>query len=60
MKKIHSNTIRKHLEQKLELYSIEELIKECRKVLRDLMIYPAENKWQILYYKKMWNLLLEY
>ena len=48
------------LEQKLEIYSVDEIIKDCRNVIKELSIYPAENKWQINYYKKMWNLLLEY
>ena len=56
----HRNTIRKHLEQKLEVYSVEELQTECKKVLKDLKQYPQDNKWQIRYYNIFWELLSEY
>jgi hypothetical protein len=56
----HLKTIRQHLELKLEVYSIDELIVDCRRVLRDLKQYPSDNKWQIKYYEKFWLLLSEY
>jgi hypothetical protein len=56
----HRNTIRKHLEQKLEVYSVDELQKECKKVLRELKEFPQDNKWQIRYYTIFWELLSEY
>lgn len=57
---IHRKTVRKELEQKLEVYSVEELIHKTKKVLSDLRVYPIENKWQINYYTIFWKLLLEY
>ncbi len=57
---VHLKTIRQHLELKLEVYSIDELIVDCRRVLRDLKQYPSDNKWQIKYYEKFWLLLSEY
>jgi len=56
----HLKTIRQHLELKLKVYSIDELIVDCRRVLRDLKQYPSDNKWQIKYYEKFWILLSEY
>jgi hypothetical protein len=56
----HLKTIRQHLELKLKVYSIDELIVDCRRVLRDLKQYPSDNKWQIKYYEKFWLLLSEY
>jgi len=57
---VHLKTIRKELEHKLEVYSVDELIVDCRRVLQDLKQYPADNKWQIKYYEKFWILLSEY
>ena len=57
---IHLKTIRKELEAKLEVYSVDEIQKECKSVLNDLRKYPKENKWQIRYYEKIWLLLSEY
>ena len=57
---VHLKTIRQHLEMKLEVYSVDELIVECRIVLKDLKQYPIDNKWQIKYYEKFWKLLSEY
>jgi hypothetical protein len=57
---VHSSTIRKEIESKLEVYSINELLIECKKVLTDLRTYQKENKWQIKYYEKYWLLLSEY
>ena len=57
---IHLKTIRKELERKLEVYSVDELIVDCRRVLQDLKLYPTDNKWQIKYYEKFWILLSEY
>lgn len=58
--KIHKSTVRKDIENKLEIYSIDELIKECKKSIKELMKYENENKFQIKYYKLFWNLLVEY
>lgn len=58
--KVYKSTVRKHIEQKLEVYSIDELMKECRKILKELINYEHENKFQIKYYKLFWNLLIEY
>jgi hypothetical protein len=55
-----TRTVRKHLEQKLEIYSVDEMVTECRKVLKDLRKYPNDNKWQIRYYEILWKLLNEY
>ena len=57
---VHFKTIRKELEWQLEVYSADELIVDCRRVLKDLKQYPTDNKWQIKYYEKFWNLLIEY
>ena len=57
---VHLRTIRQHLELKLEVYSVDELIVSCREVLKVLRQYPTRNKWQIKYYEKFWNLLSEY
>jgi len=57
---VHLKTIRQHLEMKLEVYSVDELIVDCRRVLKDLRQYPTDNKWQIKYYEKFWKLLSEY
>lgn len=57
---VHVKTIRKELEAKLEAYSIEEIQKECKSVLKTLREFPKENKWQIRYYEKFWLLLSEY
>ena len=58
--KIHLSRVRQDLEFKLEVYSADELIVDCRRVLKDLKQYPTDNKWQIKYYEKFWNLLSEY
>lgn len=58
--KIHLSRVRQDLELKLEVYSADELIVDCRRVLKDLKQYPNDNKWQIKYYEKFWNLLSEY
>ena len=58
--KIHKSTVRKDIESKLEIYSIDELIKDCKKSIKELMKYENENKFQIKYYKLFWNLLVEY
>jgi len=55
-----TRTVRKHLEQKLEIYSVDEMVTECRKVLKDLRKYPNDNKCQIRYYEILWKLLNEY
>jgi hypothetical protein len=57
---VHLKTIRQHLELKLEVYSIDELIVDCRRLLKELREYPTDNKWQIKYYEKFWLLLSEY
>ena len=57
---VQTRTVRKHLEQKLEIYSVDEMITECRKVLKDLRTYPDDNKWQIRYCEIFWKLLSEY
>lgn len=57
---VQTRTVRKHLEQKLEIYSVDEMTTECRKVLKDLRTYPDDNKWQIRYYEIFWKLLNEY
>jgi hypothetical protein len=57
---IHIKTVRKEIEAKLEVYSIDELIIECKRVLKDLRQYPNDNKFQINYYTKFWSLLSEY
>ena len=57
---VHLRTIRQHLELKLEVYSVDELLVSCREVLKVLRQYPTSNKWQIKYYEKFWNLLSEY
>ena len=57
---VHLKTIRQHLEMKLEVYSVDELIVDCRRVLKELRQYPTDNKWQITYYEKFWKLLSEY
>ena len=57
---VHLKTIRLHLEMKLEVYSVDELIVDCRRVLKELRQYPTDNKWQITYYEKFWKLLSEY
>ena len=58
--KIHKSTVRKDIEGKLEIYSIYELIKDCKEALKELMKYEEENRFQIKYYKTFWNLLIEY
>lgn len=58
--KIHTKSLRKEIEAKLDVYTIQELITECRCVIVSLRDYPEDNKWQLSYYKKFWNLLLEY
>lgn len=57
---IHLKTVRKELELKLEVYSVDELIKECKYILKELRLYQEENEWQIKYYEKFWLLLSEY
>ena len=57
---IHTKTIKREIERKLEVYSVDELIFECKKVLQDLRQFETENKFQIAYYSKMWELLSEY
>ena len=58
--KIHLSRVRKELEYKLEVYSVDELIVDCRRVLKDLKQYPNDNKWEIKFYEKFWELLSEY
>ena len=58
--KIHKSTVRKDIENKLEIYSIDEVIDACRKVLKDLKKYGDEFEFQIKYYTMFWNLLIEY
>jgi hypothetical protein len=57
---IHLKTIRQHLELKLEVYSIDELIVDCRRVLQELREYPSHNSYQIKYYERFWLLLSKY
>jgi hypothetical protein len=57
---IHRGTIKKHLEEKLEVYSVEEIQIECKKILKELKEFPQDNKWQIKYYNIFWQLLSEY
>mgnify|MGYP003584257943 FL=1 len=49
--KIHKSTVRKDIENKLEIYSIDEIIVSCRQVLKELKKYGNESKFQIKYYK---------
>ena len=58
--KIHLSRVRQDLELKLEVYSADELIVDCRRVLTELRKYPTDNKWQINYYEKFWYLLSKY
>ena len=58
--KIHKSTVRKDIEHKLEIYSIDEIIVSCRQVLKELKKYGNENKYQLKYYKIFWQLLSEY
>jgi hypothetical protein len=53
-------TIRKELERKLEVYSVDELIVDCRRVLKELREYPSHNSYQIKYYERFWLLLSKY
>jgi tRNA A22 N-methylase len=53
-------TIRKELERKLEVYSVDELIVDCRRVLQELREYPSHNSYQIKYYERFWLLLSKY
>ena len=57
---VHLNTIRKEIILKLEVYSVNELLSECKRVLIDLRQYPKENKHQIKYYERFWLLLSEF
>ena len=57
--KIHKSTVRKDIEHKLEIYSIDEIIVSCRQVLKELKKYGNENKYQLKYYKIFWQLLSE-
>ena len=58
--KVHKSTVRKDIEHKLEIYSIDEIIVSCRQVLKELRKYGNENKYQLKYYKIFWQLLSEY
>ena len=58
--KIYKSTVRKDIENKLEIYSIDEIIVSCRQVLKELKKYGNENKYQLKYYKIFWQLLSEY
>ena len=58
--KVHKSTVRKDIEHKLEIYSIDEIIVSCRQVLKELKKYGNENKYQLKYYKIFWQLLSEY
>lgn len=58
--RIHKSTVRKDIEHKLEIYSIDEIIVSCRQVLKELRKYGNENKYQLKYYKIFWQLLSEY
>ena len=58
--KIHKSTVRKDIENKLEVYSIDEIIVSCRAVLKELRKYGNETKYQLKYYKIFWQLLSEY
>ncbi len=57
---VHLKTVRKDIELKLEVYSVDELIVDCKRILNELKRYPIDNKQQIVYYTKFWNLLSEY
>ena len=57
---VHLKTIRKEVELKLEIFSVDELLVGCKSVLYDLTQYPNDNKWQIKYYEKFLILLCEY
>lgn len=59
-KKIHYSTVRKELENWLEIYSVEQVQKDCKKNLQRFRENPDANKWQINYYSKFWELLSEY
>ena len=58
--KIHKSTVRKDIENKLEVYSIGEIIEDCRVILKELKKYGNENDYQLKYYKIFWQLLSEY
>ena len=58
--KIHKSTVCKDIENKLEVYSIDEIIVACREVLKDLKKYGDEFEFPIQYYTMFWNLLIEY
>ena len=58
--KVDESTVRKDIEKKLEIYSIDEIIVACREVIKDLKKYGNENEFQIKYYTMFWNLLIEY
>ena len=58
--RLHTKTIRKEIEKRLEVYSIEEVLIDCKIVLRDLRKYPTDNVNQIRYYERYWSLLNEY
>lgn len=60
MAKILSKTLKKEIEKRLEIYSIDELLTDCRTILKQLRKYPEANRFQIKYYSKFWNLLSEY
>ena len=58
--KVDESRVRKDIEKKLEIYSIDEIIVACREVIKDLKKYGDEYKFQIEYYTMFWNLLIEY
>ena len=58
--KIHKSTVCKDIENKLEVYSIGEIIDDCRVILKELKKYGNENDYQLKYYKIFWQLLSEY
>ena len=60
MRGLNTNTIRKELEQWLEVYSVEEIIVDCRQKLKVLKADPDNCRWSIRYYEKLWILLSEY
>lgn len=60
MTKIHLKSVRKDLENRLEVYSVLEVSEDCKRVLKELNEYPESNKWELNYYKKFWLLLSEY
>lgn len=58
--RVTNKFVHAHIRKELNVLPIETLLSVTHNIIKDLKLYPLENRNQIKYYTKFWNLLIEY